>query len=45
MYHFLLNRFGERAAHWGTVGWYAVLLALVAFSFTTPGTEFRYGNL
>jgi hypothetical protein len=45
MYQLLLDRFGPRAAHWGTVAWYAALLALVLFSFNTPGTEFRYGNL
>lgn len=45
MYQFLLDRFGPRAAHWGTVAWYAVLLALVFLSFNTPAAEFRYGHL
>jgi hypothetical protein len=45
MYQFLLTRFGPRTANWGTIVWYALLLALVLFSFNTPGTEFRYGHL
>jgi hypothetical protein len=45
MYQFLLSRFGARTAQWGSIAWYAVLLALVLFSFNAPGTEFRYGHL
>lgn len=45
MYQFLLDRFGQRTAYWGTVAWYALLLLLVFFSFSTPSAEFRYGKL
>ncbi|MCC6924796.1 hypothetical protein [Novosphingobium sp.] len=45
MYQILLDRFGQRAAYWGTMAAYALLLGLVALSFSAPAAEFRYGHL
>lgn len=45
MYQFLLDRFGERTARWGTVLWYTLLIVLAALSFNVPAAEFRYGHL
>jgi hypothetical protein len=45
MYQFLLDRFGQRTAYWGTVATYVVLFGLVALSFSAPAAEFRYGRL
>ncbi len=45
MYDYLLQRYGDRAAFWGTALWYGVLLTLVVLSFVAPAGEFRYGDI
>ncbi len=45
MYDFLLRRYGEGPAYWGTLLWYALLITIVSLSFFAPAGEFRYGNI
>jgi hypothetical protein len=45
MYQFLHDRFGVRAAYWGIVAWYALLMTIVLLTSSTPAAEFRYGNI